>query len=342
MRCVVTPREKRKYRRAPLGVLTSQIRLLMVLGTSTLILFVGFGTVVAESPPFEISLQMKSSELTVGDPIALEILVIHKDGSNVLFPSLPRKWGEFELIKQLPSDSKKNHDGTITSSQIVELVLFKPGGYSTPDFEINLVEPDGELYTKILPGASVTVFSILEEGDTDIRDIRSQASVAEYYIWPWIIGTSLILSLVVIGIILLIRNKFQPLVTTNLDTDLRTPYEIAFDEILRIKSLNLPAIGQFKEHSTLITKCIRIYLRNGFGIPAMDLTTSEIRNALKTSEFTDPYATKAITILRECDLAKFTNMNPTEPEASKCTSGTIKLITDTEHLANGNSRQEKY
>ena len=102
MRSLVTPRENSKPERAPFFVLTSQIRLIMVLGTSTLILFVGFGTAIAQSPLFEISLEMESSKLTVGDPIALEILVIHKDGSNVLFPSLPREWGEFELIRQYP------------------------------------------------------------------------------------------------------------------------------------------------------------------------------------------------------------------------------------------------
>ena len=341
MRCLATPRENRKHRPAPFAALISQIRSILVLGASTLILFLGFDTVVAQSPPFEISLQMESSELTVGDPIALEILVSHKDGSNVLFPSLPRKWGDFELIRQLPPDSRKNNDGTTTSSQIVELVLFKPGSYFTPDFEINLVGPDGELHTKIFPGVSVTIFSILTEGDTDIRDIRSQASVSDYHIWPWIIGTSLILLFVVIGVFLLIRNKLQPSITTGLGNDMRTPYQIAFDEILRIEYLNLPASGQFKEHSTLITECIRIYLRNGFGVPAMDLTTSEICNALKTSEFIDPYATKAIAILQECDLVKFTSMNPTEREASKCTSETIQLITDTKRLVNGYGRQEK-
>ena len=79
----------------------------------------------------------------------------------------------------------------------------------------------------------------------------------------------------------------------------------------------------------------------GHRVPAMDLTTSEICNALKTSEFIDPYATKAIEILQECDLVKFTSMNPTEREASKCTSETIQLITDTKRLVNGNGRQEK-
>ena len=314
----------------------------MLMGISTLVILVGFGTVVAQSPPFKISVQMESSELTVGDPIPLEISVIHKDGSLVLFPSIPRKWGEFELIKQLPPNSRKNNDGTITSSQIVELVLFKPGDYSTPDFEINLAGPGGELSEKVLPGASVTVFSILEEGDAEIRDIRSQASVADTDIWPLIIATSLVLPFVVLGIFLIIRNKLPSSVKVGLDADLRTPYQIAFDEIRRIEALNLPALGQFKEHSTLITECIRIYLRNGFGLPAMDLTTSETRAALKTSELIDPYATKTIMILQECDLVKFTSLNPTEPEASKCTLETIKLITDTEHLANRNRPQEKY
>tara|TARA_B100001123_G_scaffold73816_1_gene83069 strand:+ start:12223 stop:13251 length:1029 start_codon:yes stop_codon:yes gene_type:complete len=341
MRSLVTPRENIKPERAPFFVLTSQIRLIMVLGTSTLILVVGFGTAIAQSPLFEISLEVESSKLTVGDPIALEILVIHKDGSNVLFPSLPGKWGEFELIRQYPPSSRRNDDGTTTSSKIVELVLFKPGEYFTPSFEINLAGPDGELHKKISHEALITVSSILEEGDTDIRDIRSQASVAVHYAWQWIIGTSLILISMVVGIFLLIRNKIQTLIKTGLDTEPRTPHQIAIDEIWRIKDLNLPESGQFKEHSTLITECIRIYLSNGFGIPAMDLTTSEIRNALKTSEFIDPHATKAMTILQECDLVKFTSMNPTIQEALKCTSETIQLITDTENLANRNGRQEQ-
>ncbi len=49
--------------------------------------------------------------------------------------------------------------------------------------------------------------------------------------------------------------------------DNRLPHEIALDDLTRIGQLGLPEQNRFKEHYTLVSDTIRIYIERTQGVP---------------------------------------------------------------------------
>jgi hypothetical protein len=68
--------------------------------------------------------------------------------------------------------------------------------------------------------------------------------------------------------------------------------------------LGLPESGHFKEHYTLVSDCIRVYMERTFQIPVLERTTSEIRSSLKGTAITPDVSRKFLFLLDESDLVK--------------------------------------
>jgi len=94
------------------------------------------------------------------------------------------------------------------------------------------------------------------------------------------------------------------------DVDPRLPYEVALDRLDRIESLNLPNDGRFKEHYTMVSDCIRIYVERAFEIPVMERTTSEIQKSILRTPITPPISREFLGLLDESDLVKFSKFAP--------------------------------
>ena len=94
--------------------------------------------------------------------------------------------GSFEVRSQSSALVEDRGDGDAAISQTIEVVLFTPGEYATPELLVTVRDPSGEVTDIPAPMASVTVVSILGEDDLQLRDIRPQAALSNPPLWPWI------------------------------------------------------------------------------------------------------------------------------------------------------------
>ena len=119
----------------------------------------------------------KTSGLTVGDPLTLHLSVTHPAEVRVLPEQLPPQWGDFEVRSQSLATVNTNDDGTVTTSQDVDVALYAPGDFTTPPFTVTVITPDGKSADQAAPPVTLTVTSVLTQGDTTLRDIRPQADL---------------------------------------------------------------------------------------------------------------------------------------------------------------------
>ncbi len=300
----------------------------------TLLLFASIaltvhGTASAQAPGVVASLTTDAADLTVGDPVTLNLRVVHPPGYQVTFPLLPGTWGDFEIRGQSPAQTVDNLDGTQTTGQSLEAALFTPGEFTTPDVEIMIRDSAGQTHEESVRGASVMVASVLGEGDEEPRDIRPQAQTSEPLIGTlttWLIVGSTLAALVGAGVYLLIGRR-RPHTVVQVDT--RSPRQIALEELHRIEALDLPAQSRFKEHYTLVSDCVRSYLERAFHTPALDRTTTEVRAALKIYDVTAGHAEAAVRLLEDSDLVKFTKLAPESEEARASTTRARGFVTMT-------------
>ena len=87
----------------------------------------------------------QDSELTVGDPIEMKLIVNHPSEHHVIFQDLGSEWGSFIVKSQSSPETVEYDDGTKISSQIIDARLFQPGAYETPPLSLVVADGAGQL-----------------------------------------------------------------------------------------------------------------------------------------------------------------------------------------------------
>jgi hypothetical protein len=258
------------------------------------------------------TLSAPEGEYTVGDLIPLQLTVTHPNGYRVLpLQFRDSAWGELEIRKVAPPQVSANPDGAETTSQTIYATLWAPGEFVTPELPLSVSDTAGEIHEISAAPLGLNVASVLVEGDTELRDIKPQASLPLLAIWPWVVGGLLIALVIALVTGWLLRRWWLRRKATLANApDNRLPHEVAFDELAQIEDLNLPLQQRFKEHYTLVSDVLRQYIEKAFQIPTLDRTTREIRRSLKLAPFSQENKQLLIEMLNEADLVKFAKVRP--------------------------------
>ncbi len=264
-----------------------------------------------------------AGEFTVGDPVPLTLSVTHPPGFQVILPQLEAAWGDFLVQSQSAGTTVSNPDGTQTTTQVIDARLFSPGSFTTLPLPITVSDAAGQLSEITAEPLSVTIGSVLVEGDTELRDIKPQASLPYVNYLPWIVGIG-VLVLVLTGMFFWVRRRRARLALAAVDN--RLPHEIAQDELDRVETLALPRSGRFKEHYTLVSDCIRVYMEKTYHFPVLERTTAEIKANLKRTLVSNEVANEFISILDESDLVKFSKFRPDKESAQQLLQHSRQII----------------
>jgi hypothetical protein len=316
-----------------------QRRYLIVLVLAFTAIFMTVSAAAAQSLP-DAQWAVGSDNLTVGDPILLTLSVTHAADQHVIFPQLETQWGDFRVYSQSPAETVTNPDGTKTTQQVIDVRLFAPGTFTIPDLSIELSNDQGQLSEVEVTPVSLTIQSVLVEGDRELRDLKPQAELPYFNLTPWIIagtvGTALL------GGIYLWRQRQQASLAGNLSLN-RPAHEVALEELERIEKLRLPESGQFKEHYTMVSDCLRGYIEETYHFPVRERTTSEIRAGLKVTSIQPEAGRQLVQLLEESDLVKFSKHSPSLAQAYQVLANARQIVMDTrpipemsiENLENG-------
>jgi hypothetical protein len=111
---------------------------------------------------------------------------------------------------------------------------------------------------------------------------------------------------------------------------LRPAWETALEELDRIAAADHVGRGAVALQYVEVTACLRRYLEERYGVPALELTTSELNEALRRTPLRTELAARALSLLREADLVKFAKAEPssadarsTEPRAREIVAATV-------------------
>ena len=277
----------------------------------------------------QVTITPDRSELTVGDVVTLSLEIRHPQGTRVVFPPLEQTLGDFEILSQSESQTAENEDNSLTSRQTLQVTLFAPGEYSFPQPGLTYIDKNGSQSELTIPDLTLTVHSVLVEGDTELRDIKPQAEFFVLPIWAWVLIGAALTALLVWLLVRWLKKRKNKVKAAEEFVDLRPAHEIALQEIERIRTLNLPAQGNFKEHYSLLADCLRSYLEKRFDIRATERTTSEIRSNLKDALLDSRQRLAFTEVLSAADLVKFARFKPSESSANSILSEAEGLVRET-------------
>ena len=255
---------------------------------------------------------------TVGDRIPLRLKATYPAGMPVTLPELPDTWGAFEVREQRLLQPLNNENGTLSIVREATVTLWAPGDHQTPPLTVHYRDGDQQLHEVLVPSVSVTIASVLKEDDVEKRDLKPQVTLPRPPLWPWILAGLLVAMLVGLVAWLLMarwRRRAIPIQAQLQPVDPRPPHAIAYGELTRIASLNLPSQGEVKYRYTLLADCMRTYVEGRYRIPAMDHTTEELVSAFRSIRTDHTHSRMFGELLSEADLVKFAKLRPSDDQA---------------------------
>ena len=261
----------------------------------------------AAQAAIQAKLQVPDGQYTIGDPILLTLVVSHPADYQVIPPTLSDNLGDLVIYGQAPLQTVRNDDGTATTTQTIDTRLFAPGDYEIPAMVFSISDGAGNLMELETPATGISIVSVLNEADTQLRDIKPQAELPYMNTLPWIIAATALGLIGAVGY-LIWRRRQKQIALSQIDN--RLPHEVILDELNRVQGLRLPDRGRFKEHYTFISDAMRVYAERTLKVPVLERTTNEVQMSLKTTDVDADLASTFTDILDESDMVKFAKVTP--------------------------------
>ncbi len=208
-------------------------------------------------------------------------------------------------------------NGNAPSSLRLTIVPLQLGWLSMPRLRIIPEVSHAEsLYTDAF---SVNILAVRAEGDTLLRDITAvQRYRLEMPWWAyWTLGVmALAVFIAIVGILLVNRREAGPVkMEPQAEVDKRPPLRIVLEELSRLIAEELLEQGRFVEFHYRLSLILRLFLELEHRFPAMEMTTSEIRDHLRTLSPALSQTPEILDFLQYCDRIKFAKYETDKEQA---------------------------
>jgi LPXTG-motif cell wall-anchored protein len=213
----------------------------------------------------------------------------------------------------IPSSSiKASQDGKIENT--IQIAIYNEGAFSIPGPSI-VADPTAD----VLPSnGQIIKVNISEKVLSDslalhpIKDIMvEEANLSDYLTYIYIFLAALILAGIGYYFYKRKKNTEETIVSKEPEIILSAD-EKAMAALTELKNKSLWQQGLIKEYQSSLTDIIRTYLKDRYGVDAMEMTTDEISHALTQTDFDKQYKDSLREILQVADLVKFAKATPSE------------------------------
>lgn len=276
-------------------------------------LFLLSSAVFAQSKQIETSIDTTKNK--IGAEFKLTLKTIVTSTQKVEFPKL-KTIGPLEVIQSYPIDTVKKND-TYELIKKYGLTQFDSGKYTIPSIKI-LIDKKPFLSDSIRVEVANVKVDTLQQKMYDIKDITAaDNSIGDW--WKYVLAVVLILAIGV-GIYWFVKKNQKKKIEQEV---YKTPIEKATSLLNNLESKELVQKGEIKEYYSELTDIARNYIEEAIHIPAMESTTSELIQAIRTAStkkkmtLTPETVENLERVLRQADLVKFAKSKPLDFEITE-------------------------
>jgi hypothetical protein len=281
-----------------------------------------------------ISASVDSSTITIGDLITYTVKITHDEDVEVQLPSLGENLGGFEIRDYVDFEPKKQNKKIIHQVDYI-ISTFETGEFEIPPISVGYrIPPDTIEHVLKTESIKIVVESVNPSEDGDIRDIKSPWEIS--YNWKPVILIGGILLFVILLIVVLIyvirkRRRGETIMPRKLEPP-RPPHEVAYEELQRLAESDYLEKGEIKVYYSEVSDIIRRYIEGRYQIIAMELTTTEVLDQLKSIDIEEDLFDQIITFLESCDLVKFAKYIPGAEENEEILKLAIHIVDVTKWI----------
>jgi hypothetical protein len=293
---------------------------------ATVIVLSGAGAARA-ADPVNAAATIDRPTITVGDRIALAVIVDAEPGYIPSDPTIARQIGSFEVV-QTHAAQKSTRGSLIRFTYRYSITAWTLGDLVLPSIAVPYIGPNGVSGTAQTAETPVRVVTVASPGEKldEIKPLKPQLTVAEE-IWPRISRLGFGLA-VAAGVTLLAALIFWLLLRRRAVLSLEerlTPVQRALRELDELAALKLPEQGKTAEHYGRLTASLRQYAVERFGVQP-GRTSREVRDALERAGLERMAAAAIYEILREGDEVRFRHSTPYPAHAQNAVRAALQVI----------------
>lgn len=285
-------------------------------------LFLLTSTIFAQQKQVETSIDTTKNK--IGAEFKLTLKTTVNSSSKVVFPKL-KKIGALEVIQSYPIDTVKKND-TYELIKKYGLTQFDSGKYVIPSVQI-LIDKKPYLSDSIKVEVANVKVDTLQQKMYDIKDISTvDNGIGDW----WKYALALIIILGIGAFVYWYVKKHQK---KKIEEEVyKTPIEKATSLLNNLEQKELVQKGEIKEYYSELTDIARNYIEEAIHIPAMESTTSELIQAIRTASTKKKMALTPETVenlervLRQADLVKFAKSKPLDFEITDDRNKIQKVI----------------
>ena len=287
----------------------------------------------AQSASFDSDIIIKTSidttRVKIGEEIIYTIDITSKNEYNIRFDEKPN-FIPFEILDSQPYDSI-NESSKI--SKKYSLIKFEPGEYWIPPQKVYLNQSIRFTDSILVVVNDVEVDTLKQ----NLYDIKPIIPVKRNY---QKIFLKIIFIIIFLTFAYLLYRYFFLKSNDNSNDINKSLYDIAFEKLENLNSLDPNSQIDFKEYYTILVDIFREYLESQVKIPAMESTSKELIiriNMLKDSgnyNFEKKQIDKLEELFTKSDLIKFAKSLPTKNDINIDLITIKNFITSTEKIYN--------
>ncbi|PWB25372.1 hypothetical protein [Flavobacterium sp. HTF] len=282
-----------------------------------------FSTIVfAQQKQVETSIDTTKNKIGAEFKLTLKTVVSSK--SKVVFPN-PKTIGSLEVIQSYPIDTVKKND-TYELIKKYGLTQFDSGRYTIPSIKI-LIDKKPFLSDSLKVEVANIKVDTLQQKMYDIKDITTVESGIGNW-WKYVLAIVLIVGIGVFVYWYVKKNQKKKIE----EEVYKTPIEKATSLLNNLEKKELWQKGEIKEYYSELTDIARNYIEEAIHIPAMESTTSELIQAIRTATskkkmaLTPEIVENLERVLRQADLVKFAKSKPLDFEITEDRNKIQKVI----------------
>ncbi len=287
-------------------------------------------SLAATAQQIKIESSIDTSQMLIGDQVAVELRAEIADSINLRFPFFKDTIVTgVEVISASEIDTLSHEGGMLNLRQRITVTAFDTGAYMLPAGPFITSRGDTAWGAKMF--LSVNTMAIdTTKGPADIKMPYSAPITFEEilpYLWMGLVALILI-GAGVYGFLYWKRKQLEhrPIIVIPSDP----PHIIAYRELDRLKEQKLWQQEKYKLYYSCLGDVLRQYIEHKFQVPALEQTSDELLSAIQQKGIikSDSFVLLQ-TVLQTADLAKFAKAQPTAEDNEQNFKNAFDFVSQT-------------
>ncbi len=259
-----------------------------------------------------------------------------KEGTLIGLPEIPQKQNDtlmiltpWEMDTVKVTKPKKGGPGMLDLKGSIKIAPFEEGIYELPPIAVLRMTPDGIADTLVFDPMRLEVKTMPVDTATFVpHDIKGQMRYPVTFreILPWI-GLAVLAGLLVWLIVYLIRRYIRKSDPAYAHRD--PAHIVALRKLDKYRGNKMWAPEQQKAFYSGVTDVIREYMSARYEFGAMEMTTAEIFDEMKSKDAPAELLDEVKDLFERADFVKFAKFTASDEDNAKALPTAVKFVTET-------------